>query len=191
MPRRGNPPIVDALQRTHEIMRKKLDSYRELRPEYEFVSMRNKRNDLILDAEEHPIVLEAVTNSIIARSEACKRVAGTEMLFIIRDILKAHAQETRESGTNCKIQHRFYNIKDQADLHPDSCYRNKVRQQRSNMQTFAAEMEAQCMIFYLERRNVANGSILEDDIMPFTGTIFKIDPKAEKALNDLRMIFLS
>ena len=191
MPRRGNPPVVDALQRTHEIMRKKLDSYREVRPEYQFVSMRNKRNDLILDAEEHPIVLEAVTNSVIARSEACKRVAGTEMLFLIRDILRDHAKETRDSKSNCNIQHRFHNIKDQADLHPDSCYRSKVRHQRSYMQTIAAELEAQCMIYYLERRNVANGSLLADDVIPFTNTLFKIDPKAEKALNDLRMIFLS
>ena len=172
-------------------MRRKLDAYREIRPEYQYVSMRNRRHDFITDEVEHPIALEAVVQSISEKSDACKKTAGLQILWIIRDILKNHAKETRINADHSKIQHRFYNLMEKSDLHAESCYKSKIRHQKAFMQTVAAEIEAQSLIFYLERRNVARRTLAENDKLPLTHALFKLDPKAEKALNDLRMIFLS
>ena len=191
MPRKS-PPIVDALQKSHEIMRLKLDSYREVRPGYQFISMRNKRHEFIHeDSALHNDCLQEAFDEIIKKSEACKRVAGVEILTIVRDVLLDHAKISRLEGWHSHVQYHFTNIKEKQDLHPDSCYKRKIKHQKSYMQTVAAELEVQALMIFLEKKNIKEKRITVDEKLQTTHRLFKISPQAEQALNDLRMILLS
>ena len=190
MPKKGKVTESDPLQRTHEVMKKKLDKYREVRPDFQYISMRNKRNEFLKDDENHSKIVEKIFLHIAANSKACKKDAGLEVLEMIKDVLMVHAKESRQKGCFSLVQHQFHNIKEKADMHPASLYKRKIRQQKYLMQTIASDFEAQALVAFLERKQYKTGKILKADRLPFTHQLFKLSTEAEYALDDLRSILL-
>ena len=190
MPKKAKSPSVDPLQRTHEIMKTKLDSYREVREVFQYISMRNKRNEFLTDEAVHTKVVEKIFLHIAATSKACKKDAGLEILELIKTALMDHAKDSRKVGCFSLVQHRFHNIKEKDDLHPASLYKRKIKQQKFLMQTIAADFEAMALVAFLERKQYKTGKILKSDRLPFTHNIFKLTSDAENALDDLRAILL-
>ena len=181
------PP--DPLQTTHDIYKSKLDDYREVRPAFKYISFRHKRHVFLKDQKHHENVTKAVGFRIRSTSKAALKIAGTHALHHITDTIVDHGKKVRNK-TVCinALQHQFRQIKEKADLHPDSLYKRKANHQKYFMQVIAADLEAQSLIQYLETVQLEEGII--DEVIPKEHALYQFHPLSEKYLDNLRMIFL-
>ena len=184
--------VIDALGQTHAIFKEKIEAYKESRPPFRFLSARNQFNIFIKDEKVFRESIEEAYDQIAATSAAASKSAGLHVLLIVRDALLAYGQDMRQNGKAKRIQHRFLNLR-----HPNEIpianlyYRRKAKKQKVFQQSLAADMEAQSLIIFMEKRLVKSGHIIEAEKIPMTNDVFKLNTKAEDALDDLRMIVLA
>ena len=189
---RGRLPTLDALGRTHAVFKNKIESYKDERPHFIYMSMRQKANQFIRDEQLYKDCIEDVYDQIAASSTAASKSCGLQILLKVRSVLLDYGQEMRATGKAKSVQHCFFNMKLPKDI-PESnkCYRRKCKKQKILFQTLAADIEAMCLILFLEKQMIKSKKITEDGKLGMNHALFKLNGKAEDALDDLRMIVLA
>ena len=183
---------LDALGRTHAIFKDKVEEYKEVRPPFRFLSMRNQSNKFIRDEKAYGDSVEDAYDQIAATSRAASQACGLQILLRTRDVLHEYGSDMRERGHSRAVQHRFQNLRIPSDIpETNQYYRRKCKKQKIYFQTLAADFEAQSLMIYLEKSLVKSGYIVEGEKLQMTNELFKLHPKAEEALDDLRMILLA
>ena len=181
----------DNLQRASRLQNHILDKYIKVRPQYKYLSLRIQRMNFLLDEAKHQELLDQAYDIFIMGSLAADLVNGLSVLLHIRDKLTDHGHELRQGTKNVtpSIEGLFKPFKTRKQVHPMCPIKSKIPQQTEFLQIVASQMETIALILWLEEKLLDQGKILE--VLPKEHKIFKVNPMAEKKLNDMRMITVS
>ena len=181
----------DHLAIQHSIFDEKMEKFVQERPALKYLSVRVKRIELITNEEAHTSTVDASVDRVLVSSIAARKEAGRIMIRHIRRTILDHAENFRQDRGVFAIDHVWTIIKAKSDIHPMSNFKRIYSKQKILMGIVAADLSSQALMRYIDGYLLEQGIIEAKDVLTDENKLLNLDPRAEKALNDVRMLKLS
>ena len=182
----------DNLHKNHSIFQKKMDEFVEVRPALKYLSIRVKRMELLSNENFHVSALNNSIANISQKSKIAKKPGTGFILEHVRTKMLNHGESFRANEVSFKNEHIWENIKAKADIWPSSGhYKRLWGKQKNLISMVGSDIEAQCVIRFIDHQLVRGGIIAQDDVLNDDHELLRLAKDTEDTVQSLRMLMES